>query len=221
MSATTHIQRTALRRLLVVAAGLAALALAAPSFAAAGSYGWPLKPFDRQHPVRAFFGDPRIGIGSDGKISHQLHFGIDISAPDGTAVYATQNGRISIDPAHSDVVHVVSGVTDFSYWHVVPAVRSGYAVAYETLIGHVEASWEHVHFSEAIGGVYVNPLRPGALGPYDDHTAPHVHAVCFENEGAGIGHARLHGTFDLVVETSDETPMAVPGRWAGKPVVPA
>ena len=34
----------------------------------AGSYGWPLKPFDQQHPVRGFFGDPRIGEAADGHI---------------------------------------------------------------------------------------------------------------------------------------------------------
>src|SRR3954464_8590485 len=27
------------------------------------TYGWPVKPFDRQHPVRAFLNDPRIGAG--------------------------------------------------------------------------------------------------------------------------------------------------------------
>ena len=41
--------------------------------------GWPLKPFDRAHPVRGMFNDPRIA-GS----SRSFHFGIDISAPNGT-----------------------------------------------------------------------------------------------------------------------------------------
>src|SRR5918992_5831090 len=45
-------------------------------------YGWPVKPFDRQHPVRGYFGDPRIG-GAHGT-SKQFHFGIDVSAPNGT-----------------------------------------------------------------------------------------------------------------------------------------
>src|SRR5439155_5947489 len=129
---------------------------------------------------RGFFGDPRIGIGGDGEPSQQFHFGIDISAPDGTPVYATLNGRISIDPRHPDVVDIVAGSTQFSYWHVIPAIRSGEAVAYRTLIGHVEAPWGHVHFSEAVGGVYINPLRPGALGPYADHTPPNIHGFSFE-----------------------------------------
>ena len=29
------------------------------SLASANGYGWPVKPFDRQHPVRGFFGDIR------------------------------------------------------------------------------------------------------------------------------------------------------------------
>ena len=40
------------------------------------SYGWPVKPFDEQHPVRGFFCDPRIGA----KGSKALHFGVDVSA---------------------------------------------------------------------------------------------------------------------------------------------
>ena len=46
-------------------------------------YCWPVKPFHRPHPVRAYLNDPRIS-GS----SRAFHFGIDVSAPDGTAVYA-------------------------------------------------------------------------------------------------------------------------------------
>ena len=52
------------------------------------SYGWPLKPFDQQHPVRGFFCDPRIGD----KGGKAFHFGVDVSAPDGTAVYAVEGG---------------------------------------------------------------------------------------------------------------------------------
>ena len=54
-------------------------------------YPWPVKPFDRQHPVRAFFNDPRIADAS-----HAFHFGIDISAPDRTPVYAVKPGKVFI-----------------------------------------------------------------------------------------------------------------------------
>src|SRR4249920_248467 len=101
------------------------------------TYAWPVKPFRAQHPVRGFFGDPRIA--NDGE-SRQFHFGIDISAPNGTPVYATLSGRVWIHPLHDTTVEIVDGSgTEFSYWHVVPSVRGGeHVTAYETVIGHVK-----------------------------------------------------------------------------------
>ena len=55
------------------------------------AYGWPVKPFHRQHPVRGHFGDPRIGGQPKGSVK-TVHFGVDVSAPDGTPVYATTDG---------------------------------------------------------------------------------------------------------------------------------
>ena len=81
--------------LVVTVAGLLATPLAgararprSSSSSSSSSYGWPVKPFHRQHPVRGFFGDPRIAEDAHGT-THSFHFGIDISCPDGTPVYAT------------------------------------------------------------------------------------------------------------------------------------
>jgi len=63
---------------------------------------WPLKPFDRQHPVRGLFGDPRIGD----KGGKSFHFGVDVSGLDGTAVYGVNGGRVSIDGENITVVEV-------------------------------------------------------------------------------------------------------------------
>lgn len=199
------------------AAAVAALALAAPAH---GAYGWPVKPFHAQHPVRGFLGDPRID-GTDW-LHGTLHFGVDISAADGTAVYATLDGVASPNSLHPDVV-IVRGAAGVAheYWHVVPAVRwSTQVAAFRTVIGYVEAPWKHVHFSEWRDGVYLNPLRPGALTPYRDTTRPTVHLISFERDGAGVG-ARVSGRLDLVTEAWDEAPLPVPEPWAGKPVVPA
>ena len=53
---------------------------------------WPFKPFDKQHPIRGFFGDPRTvyenGIlagGFDGPGFFSFHQGVDISAPERNA----------------------------------------------------------------------------------------------------------------------------------------
>jgi len=184
-------------------------------------YGWPVKPFLAQHPVRGFFGDPRIG--NHGR-SRQFHFGIDISAPNGTAVYATQTGRIWIHPLHPTTVAVVGrDGTEFSYWHVVPTVRRGdHAVAYETVIGRIEAPYGHVHFAEARNGRYLNPLRRGALGPFVDDTTPWVARLTAESGGRLLlQSSALRSGFDLVAEVDDETPLAIPRPWHDLPVTPA
>jgi hypothetical protein len=53
-------------------------------------YSWPLQPFDRAHPVRAFFNDPRISGATKA-----FHFGVDISAPNGTPVYAVTGRTVA------------------------------------------------------------------------------------------------------------------------------
>src|SRR5918998_5601169 len=92
--------RGARRRLAALVVLFASAALFSPSTAAA--YGWPLKPFDKQHPVRGFFGDPRIEEGPHG--GESFHFGIDICAADGTPVYATISGRVVVETSDPNVV---------------------------------------------------------------------------------------------------------------------
>jgi hypothetical protein len=195
--------------------GLVAAALLLPAPAAA-SYNWPLKPFAQQHPVRGFFGDPRI-LGE----SHAIHFGIDVSAPDGTPVYATVTGRVVLE--RPEVVTLVGpGRTSFEYWHVVPSVADrSWAVAYSTVIGHIARPWGHVHLAEILDGRYVNPLRPGALAPYRDRTVPSAGHLTVERDGVPFRGRRASGRVDLVVEAHDETPLAVPAPWNAKPVAPA
>jgi murein DD-endopeptidase MepM/ murein hydrolase activator NlpD len=167
------------------------------------TYGWPVKPFNRQHPVRAFLNDPRIG--------HQggtaFHFGIAISAPDGTPVYAVEGGKVFLDSGRAVAVVAPSGHS-FGYWHIVPAVKSHQIVRLHQLLGHVEKGWEHVHFAERNGGQYVNPLREGGLGPYADHTAPTVATVSLSG-------------WNLVASAYDTPDPTVPGDWTGLPVTPA
>jgi hypothetical protein len=78
-----------------------------------------------------------------------------------------------------------------------------------------------VHFSERRDGVYVNPLRPGALRPFTDATRPSVKELRASTGGFLIPSRATRGTVELVVEAYDETPVPVPGRWGGKPVTPA
>ena len=214
MSTTSHITR---RGALLVATLIALLfASAAPAHA---SYGWPVKPFHRQHAVRGYFGDPRIA-GND-EAGGTFHFGIDISAANRTPVYATLDGIASIHPLHHDTVIVSAGGVTHEYWHVVPAIRPGERVyAYRTIVGRVEAPWGHVHFSESSGGVYLNPLRPGALAPYRDTTTPIVSHITLERDGTPAG-TRVAGRIDFVAQAEDTLPLAPPKPWNDVPVTPA
>ncbi len=103
------------------------------------------------------------------------------------------------------------GHTVHAYWHVIPAVRNGQrVVAYRTVVGHVKAPWGHVHFSELRDGVYLNPLRAGAMLPYRDGTRPVVRSVRAERGDRGIPFRALSGRFDIVVEVADRHAHALP-----------
>jgi hypothetical protein len=216
-----------LHHLILAAAAIlcAAAALAVPGVASAAppavaspvSYGWPLAPFHRQHPVRGFFGDPRIARARDHSVIRSFHFGIDVAGADGTPVYATLTGRVRGGNANRDVVSIAGPRGRvFSYWHVVPVVYAGQdVVAYRTLIGHIADGWGHVHFAEFAAGVALNPLRPGALEPYRDATAPRVTGLGVPWEGLAIPpQAPLAGRVDLVVSAFDAPPVAVGGAWS-------
>ena len=179
------------------------------------SYGWPVKPFNRQHPVRGYLNDPRNANGAK-----NFHFGIDISAPDGTAVYAVAAGQVFLMHGR-DRVAVRGTSRTFGYWHVVPAVRNHQVVRIHQLLGHVVRGESHVHLAERLQNEYLNPLRPGGIGPYVDHTAPTVSSVQFLRGGQEQDGRSLTGRVDIVVEVFDTTPLVVPEPWSNLPVTPA
>lgn len=178
------------------------------------AYPWPLKPFNGAHPVRAYFNDPRISGPTK-----SFHFGVDISAPNGTPVYAVEPGTVHLEDARA--VSVASGDRAFGYWHVVPAVRHLERVSQHQLLGHVEAPWLHVHFAERSGDAYRNPLRAGALTPWVDTTRPSVTAIAFVRDGKAVPADLVSGAVDVVAEAHDVPPVPVPAPWHGLPVTPA
>jgi hypothetical protein len=175
------------------------------------TYSWPLKPFDRPHPVRAYLNDPRI-LGS----ARSFHFGIDISVPKGrqVPVYAVESGTASLVNAFAIMVR---GARHFEYWHVIPAVRPGEYVRRHQLIG-TSMGWNHIHFAEYAGGHWINPLRPGGLGPYSDETIPTVTMLTFERNGAALDLEHVTGTGSLVLDAFDTASSVTPAPW---PVTPA
>lgn len=177
-------------------------------------YPWPLPPFDRPHPVRAYFNDPRIS-----GTSRAFHFGVDISAPNGTPIHAVAGGVVHLEDARA--LSVAASGVDFGYWHIVPAVAHRQRVRQHELLGHVQAPWLHVHFAERRGGLYRNPLRPAGLTPWRDGTRPRVTAIRFMRNGRELPPHLLRGAVDVVAEAHDLPPLPVPAPWNGLPVTPA
>ena len=196
---------------------VAAAAFSAPAQAA---YHWPVKPFDREHPIRGSFGDPRtlfFGPPTRDTLLHgegdfQFHFGVDISAPNGTPVYPVQSGVVTrVTDEEIDVAG--AGGLAFQYWHLRAAVRSGERVtAYSTVLGRIMKPCGHVHLTELDHGVIVNPLQPGHLTPYTDRTAPTVTAIDIH---------RNSGAIDLEATAQDMPSTPVHGAWHDLPVTPA
>ena len=193
------------------------------------AYGWPVRPFDRQHPIRGSFGDPRTversadpvdGPGSRG--SFQFHNGIDIVASDGTPVYPVLDGVARVRHRHEVSVRSRGGRV-FQYWHIDPVVRSGQRVRQgATVLGVVQRGAHHVHLGEIDSMRVVNPLAAGHLGPYDDRQAPVVRALLARTpHGAPVPLRALRGEVALIADTFDEQPLPFWGPWFGKPVAPA
>src|SRR5215203_7177632 len=110
-----------------------------------GNYGWPVKPFHRQHPVRGNFGDPRTIFAApptsrallNGSVLSHFHYGIDICSWRGTAVYPVRAGVVTgVSGEHGlERVTVASQAgRTFVYTHVVPAVAVGQTVDAETTV---------------------------------------------------------------------------------------
>jgi hypothetical protein len=195
------------------------------------SYKWPVKPFDRQHPVRGSFGDPRTVFKSPptvdgvmkGRGSFSLHRGIDISARNGSPVYPVMSGVVT--EKNHDWIRVASGGGHaFEYWHIHSVVGVGDRVdAHQTILGHVMAPAMHVHLTELLDERAVNPLAPGHIGPYRDQTTPRVTSIDLRNASGRreVLPNRVTGRVTLVAGAEDDPTMSAPGQWAGLPVGPA
>jgi hypothetical protein len=205
------------------------IALLTLPVATASAYPWPFKPFNKQHPIRGFFGDPRTvyynGIlagAFDGPGIFSFHQGIDVAAPDGTPIYAIANGTAHYIGAATLNLDTGKGVV-FQFFHIVPVVGEGeHVVVSKTVLGYVQPPFQHVHISEIDGSHVVNPLLPGHLAPYSDHTKPTIRDVLIENStGVLQTPLGLCGRVQIDADAFDTPPMRVPGVFGGLPVAPA
>jgi hypothetical protein len=218
----------------LAAAGAPSARPSSASSAAPGSYGWPVKPFHEQHPVRGSFGDPRTVFAApptaDGVLHGSGHFsfheGIDISAPNGTTVYPVRDGRVtaaSLEKARERVVVLSPDGVSFEYWHLTPRVRVGqWVVTDRTILGTILKPAGHVHLTEVDDGRPVNPLAAGHIAPYRDATVPRVEAIGFRLDTGNAAMVNfVRGRIALVAEAYDTPAVPVPGIWRGLPVAPA
>ena len=229
----TPSQRLVRLRLLILTAALTS-ALAAPAAAAGAfqSYPWPLRPFHKEHPVRANFGDPRTVFaaplfegGIEGPGAFSFHNGIDIAAPDGTAVYPVMSGTAKLIN-NDEAVSVSTGRGRiFDYEHIVPAIHDGQdVVAMKTVIGHIAKSYGHVHLTEIRGGHVWNPLAPGGIAPYRDTLKPRVASIQFRpppSPFTELDPLGICGVVSIVADAFDTPQQRVPGAFAGFPVTPS
>jgi len=172
---------------------------------AGAEFGWPIKPFHREHGLRAGLNELRPG---------SLHVAVDIQARSGAAVYALQPGVAEV--LSPGTVDVRVRVGSYIYWHIDPSVSDGETVVpFETVLGHILFNYGHMALSELnTEGEYVNPLRPGGivLRPYANHAPPEIATPAVAADGQVIVAAYSPQSF--VETTTYPTPVLAPAALA-------
>jgi hypothetical protein len=142
-----------------------------------------------------------------------FHVAVDIQANSYQRVYAIQSGR-AYPAATGSYGDSKVTVGSYTYWHILPAVRSGqYVTAYKTVLGRVEHGFGHMAFQQGTDDDYLNPLRPGGpLRPYTDTeppviASPHIFADGRATVGAFDPQSFIH-------KQSYETPVLAPAALA-------
>jgi hypothetical protein len=193
-------------------------------------YGYPIKPFNREHLIRANLGDPRMQFHGPptmdtlmhGNGSFSFHQGVDIACTPGTPVYPVADGTVTV--VNHEWIRVSSNAgRAFEYWHIHVLVRNGQQVtARKTLLGRVAAPSNHVHLTEYEGGHVVNPLVPGRLTPYHDSTKPIVRAIALRRADSGpeLLPNFVRGRVEIIASAEDEPTTQAHGVWYG-PATPA
>ena len=152
--------------------------------------GWPVRPRNRQHPIRGSFLDPR----PDARRGAIYHDGVDIAVRDDRPERGAPPGRthrvfaIEGGPVHFATPRGLRGsvqVGHFGYGHVDARVLTGETVTPGQHIAWTcDGDW-HLHLSEFVftgggGRIHINPLRPGGkLRPYVDRAAPEIREIRF------------------------------------------
>ena len=194
------------------------------------AYGRPVKPFDRPHPVRANFGDPRTtfhGPATQAGIptsrgSFSFHFGVDIAVPDGTLVYPVRSGTATLLGGLNVQVDSGGGFKT-QYWYIRPAIRQGQRViAKQTVLGHVlkDTSTSTSPSSRTAAPSTRSRRDISACTPRRAYRcsarSPSAQYLMREALAESVS-----GAVVPVARAQDVTAQPVPGVWANLPVAPA
>lgn len=184
-------------------------------------YPWPLKPFNRQHPVRGYFGDPRTVFSGTGENAMSFHNGVDISAYRGNHVFPVASGVV-VKVTPDRIVIASAFDRRFQYIHIKPLVSIGQRVVVsKTVIGLVDPVYHHVHLSEIRGICVVNPLMPGHLTPFHDARTPTIKSIFFENVAdERLSPLALTGEVRVIADAYDTPAIPSAPPWNSLPVSP-
>ena len=190
----------------------------------ASAYSWPFKPFNKQHPIRGFFGDPRtvyengvLAGGFDGPGFFSFHQG-DRHRRARRHADLSGRERDRALPRRGDAERrrrPNRAARIFQYFHIVPIVGEGQQViAKKTILGYVQPPFGHVHLTE-INGTHVG--QPAAAGTPDAVRRPHEaddpRRRCSATRPATLQTPLgLCGRVELAVDAFDTPP--VPGARA-------
>jgi murein DD-endopeptidase MepM/ murein hydrolase activator NlpD len=104
------------------------------------------------------------------ELSSSRHSGIDLAAPLGTPVFATNNGRVTLSAGEllspGNIIVIDHGLGLFTSYHHLNTmnVKAGDLVSKGDVIGTVGSTGfstgPHLHYSVSIFNTYVNPSQP-------------------------------------------------------------
>lgn len=129
-----------------------------------GQYSWPLDKFI----ISSHYGDRRRYLYSDGKTAGAIHTGVDMAAPEGTAVHAAADGKVVfagplIISGNTVVLEHLPGVYGLYYHMSRLEVQTGDLVTAGQEIGNVGmtglATGPHLHWEIRVDNIPVEPTE--------------------------------------------------------------
>lgn len=167
---------------------------------------YPLLPQDQQHYINGTIGEERAG-------RNRYHYGLDMAAPNGTAVYSIESGIYnwvsgSVTIGHYAYVHVVNHPSDWIDGQTYVEANEFIGVVTQGHV-HLQQSTDDLTnitgFEEQNQTPWINPI--GHLNPVDE-VAPDIDEARLYRQGNNAGahitdFSTLFGQIDIRVNVED------------------